>query len=89
MVFGLRLVFGYNAHCFFAEPTHAPCTQLGLMTSLYNQIFVQDIGIYSVTLLTVLPLTGHSVSFTERFTNSSAAFTRCKIKACTGFSKEV
>ena len=45
IAWGLRLVFGENVHCFFAEPVQAPCMTLGMLTGLQNRICVQDIGL--------------------------------------------
>ncbi|MCQ4923427.1 D-serine ammonia-lyase [Tissierella carlieri] len=49
VAYGLKLMYGDNVRCFFAEPTHSPAMLLGLASGLHDKISVEDIGLDNKT----------------------------------------
>ncbi len=49
VAYGLKLMYGDNVKCYFAEPTHSPAMLLGLATGLHDKIAVEDIGLDNKT----------------------------------------
>lgn len=47
--FGLKQMFKDAVHCFFVEPTQAPCMLVGMATGYNNEVSVQDIGLSGLT----------------------------------------
>ena len=50
VAFGLKLQFGDNVHCYFAEPTHSCCMMLGMATGRHNELSVNDFGVDNRTI---------------------------------------
>ena len=49
IAFGLKTLLGDAVHVFFAEPTHAPCMTLSMITGAGREICVADIGLDGIT----------------------------------------
>ncbi len=49
ITFGLKHIYGDNVHCYFVEPTHAPCMVLGLITEKLSDVSVKEYGIDNIT----------------------------------------
>jgi len=49
ITFGFKQLYGDNVHCFFIEPTAAPCMLLGMATGKGPDICVRDIGLSGLT----------------------------------------
>lgn len=49
VTYGLKLMYGDNVDCYFAEPTHSPAMLLGLATGKQDEICVEDIGLDNKT----------------------------------------
>ena len=49
IAYGLKCIFGDDVKVFLAEPTHAPCMLLGMVTEKYDAISIQDIGLDNIT----------------------------------------
>ena len=49
VAYGLKLMYGENVKCFFAEPTHSPAMLLGLASGRHDKISVEDIGLDNKT----------------------------------------
>jgi D-serine dehydratase len=49
ITFGLKERYGKHVHCFFAEPTQAPCMLAGLLTGRHQETCVQDLGLSGKT----------------------------------------
>lgn len=69
VAFGLKEIYGDNAHCFFVEPTHSPAVLTGLVTGELSNISVQDLGIDNKTEADGLAV-GRPSHFATNITNN-------------------
>ena len=76
ITFGLKLIFGSNVRCYFAEPTQAPCMLLAMATGKGSRIIAQDYGLSGITAADGLAVTRASeLVWREMRTNLDGCFT--------------
>ncbi len=49
ITFGLKLIFGNTVHCYFAEPTQAPCMMVGMASGKGAEVSGADYGLTGIT----------------------------------------
>ncbi len=76
ITFGLKLVFGKNVHCFFAEPTQAPCMMAGMVSGKGAEVCCADYGLTGITAADGLAVTRvSSLVYREMRTALDGCFT--------------
>ena len=76
ITFGLKLIFGNNVRCYFAEPTQAPCMLLAMATGKGSQVGAQDYGLTGITAADGLAVTRASeLVWREMRANLDGCFT--------------
>ena len=76
ITFGLKLIFGENAHCYFAEPTQAPCMMVGMASGKGADVCCADYGLTGITAADGLAVTRvSSLVYREMRTALDGCFT--------------
>ena len=76
ITFGLKLIFGENAHCYFAEPTQAPCMLVGMVSGKGAEVCCADYGLTGITAADGLAVTRvSSLVYREMRTALDGCFT--------------
>ncbi len=57
ITFGLKLIFGKAVHCYFAEPTQAPCMLLALASDRGSDVCAADFALSGITAADGLAVT--------------------------------
>ena len=76
ITFGLKLIFGKAVHCYFAEPTQAPCMLLALASDKGSEVSASDFGLSGITAADGLAVTRASeLVYREMRTSLDGCFT--------------
>ena len=76
ITFGLKLIFGRNVRCYFAEPTQAPCMLLAMASGKGSKVSALDYGLTGITAADGLAVTRASeLVWREMRTNLDGCFT--------------